>query len=178
MASWGTKHYFSIIILLAVLLGACSEKEQLPEDILSQKRMTHLMIQIHLLEAKVGRMGVRRDSALVVFKHFENKLFEANGIDSTIYYKSFNYYGMHPEYFSEVYAAVSDSMLEIESKERLKIEAIAKKKLYDDSLLLAADSLQFDSAKIGSKPIPTPIKASKDSVQLIKKFQFNERIPE
>lgn len=192
MASSGIKQNFSIIILLAVLFGACSEKEELPEDILSKEKMTHMMIQIHLIEAKVGRLRLPRDSQQVVYRHFEKELLKEMGIDSATYFTSFGYYSLHPALFTIVYEAVGDSLMEIESKEKLKEEAekeaIRKSdsiQTLSDSLRLEQDSLFIDSvflkkpkplrkSKSGLRPLPPRI----DSLRRDKKFTFDAKQPD
>ena len=144
MASWGSKHNFSIIILLAVLFGSCSGKEELPAGFLSQKEMTHLMIEIHILEAKVGRLGISTDSAKIVYNHLEKEVFAGSGTDSTSYFKSFDYYSKHPDLFAVVYSAVVDSLMEMDSREKLKREAAKEALRKADSLGQVPDSLQIE----------------------------------
>jgi len=119
---------------------------------LSQAEMTRMIIQIHLLEAKIGKARIPRDSSIALYQYFEKELFKEQGIDSAMYYVSFDYYSNHPEAFSEVYAAVGDSLMEMEAKEKLKVEAekLALKKsdsivALSDSLLIATDSFLLDS---------------------------------
>lgn len=156
MASWHIKYNFSNLILLTVLFVACLEKEKLPDNILPQKKMTHIMIQVHLLEAKIGQLGISMDSAKVVYQYFERVVLKKAGIDSTRYFESFNYYSIHPEFFADVYAAVTDSLMEMESKEKLKKEAIKRKKEEADSLKMKSDAIQIDA-----KPIRKNIKSQK-----------------
>lgn len=148
MASWDSKHNFSIIILLAVLFGACSEKEQVPDHIIPQSQMTNMMIQIHLLEAKIKRLGISQDSAKVVYNHFESILLKDAGLDSLTYFSSYDYYSDHPKLFAQVYTAVTDSLMEMESKEKLKFESIRKNKKKMDSL-----KLNTDTTKVNPKPL-------------------------
>ena len=144
MESWGSKHNFSIIILLAVFFGSCSGKEDIPDDILSKEKMTHVMIEIHTLEAKVGRLGITADSSKIVYDHLEKEVFARSGTDSAHYFKSFDYYSTHPEPFAVVYNAVVDSLMEMESIEKLNIEAQKEALKKVDSLGLNSDSLRLE----------------------------------
>ena len=103
MASWGSGQFLSTIILLAVLFGDCSGKQEIPDGLLSKQEMTHIMIQIHLLEAKIGRLGLPSDSAKQVYMHFESELFRALAVDSSIFFKSYDYYSQEPEIFTKIY---------------------------------------------------------------------------
>jgi len=178
MASWGLKHYFSIIILLAVLFGACSGEEKLPEDILSEAEMTSMIIQIHLLEAKIGKARIKRDSSIAVYQYFEKELFKELGMDSAMYYKSFDYYSKHPEAFSKVYVAVGDSLMEMEAKEKLKVEAQKQALKESDSLAILSDSLRIatDSLLLDSiaptRKRPILIKRLNDSSSDKKRRRF------
>lgn len=179
MASSGMKHNFSIIILLAVLFVACSGEEKLPNDILTQEEMTHIMIQIHLLEAKVGRLGISKDSALTVYAHFENVILKDSEVDSSIYFESFQYYSVHPKIFSKLYAAVTDSLMEMESKEKLKTDAIEEDKHLQDSLKKVKrrkiDSLNMNKLGIKNKPKGNQNKSKKDSTRNLRKLKLDAK---
>ena len=149
MASWGKGQFLAITILLAVLFGACKEKKEIPEGILPPEEMTHVMINIHLLETKLGRLNVRTDSAKVLFRYFEGLLLQENGIDTATYRKSMDFYTVEPKLFKRVYTAVVDSLLEMESVEKLREEEINRReeeeikeaKALIDSVKHAKDSI-------------------------------------
>jgi len=145
MASWGSGQFLSIIILLAVLFGDCSGKEGTPKGVLSRQQMTHLLIQVHLLETKVARLGLTPDSAEVVYQHFEKLILQRAGVDSATFAGSFEYYSANPRLFTKVYNAVVDSLLERENREKLELERA-------DSLLNMAkmDSTKLDSLRATS----------------------------
>ncbi|MEQ9229052.1 MAG: DUF4296 domain-containing protein, partial [Cyclobacteriaceae bacterium] len=86
-----------MIILLAVSIGACSEKEGPPKDILSKEKFTHLLIEIHLIEAKIERLYVSPDSAMVLFNYFQGLLLKEEGIDSAKFNKTLSYYKDNPK---------------------------------------------------------------------------------
>jgi len=167
MASWDSKHNFLIIILLAVLFGACSGEEEVPSDVISKNQMTNMMIQIHLLEAKIGRLGISRDSGKVVYKHFESVLLQDAGLDSLTYFSSYDYYSDHPKLFAQVYAAVTDSLMEMDSKEKLKSDAIRKNKKEADSLKLNSDSIMV---------IPKPVFNVRKNSNLRKNINTKEKL--
>ena len=174
MASWGTEHNYSIIILLAVLFGSCSGKEEVPTRFLSKEEMTHVMIEIHILEAKVGRLGITVDSAKMVYNHLEKEVFAKSGTDSSSYFESFDYYSEHPDLFSAVYNAVVDSLLEMDSREKLKREAAIEAIRTADSLGNIPDSLQIEpdprprrmNIKTALQPKNEKIDTAKKSVKL------------
>lgn len=151
MASWGSEQILSTILLLAVLIGACSEKEKTPADVLSKQQMTRVLIQVHLLEAKVGRLGLTHDSAKQVYNHLHYLMLEKEGIDSAAFTKSFDYYSLNHAQFTKIYNAVVDSLIEQETREKLLEDERAK----EDSIKskLAQDSIKQDSVKEKPKPV-------------------------
>ena len=106
------------------------------------------MIQIHLLEAKIGRLGLPSDSAKQVYMHFESELFRALAVDSSIFFKSYDYYSQEPEIFTKIYGAVVDSLMEMESREKL-IKDEEEKALKSDTLKTngVIDSLSISKGK-------------------------------
>lgn len=154
MASWGSGQFLSTIILLAVLFGDCSGKQEIPDGLLSKQEMTRVMIQVHLLEAKIGRLGLRHDSAKVVYKHFEVELLKELKIDTGDFAASFEYYATQPEMFTKIYNAVVDSLIEMESREKLRDDEEQKAKsdslgmgAAKDSLVVVVDSLKVEKPK-------------------------------
>lgn len=102
------KKLFLLTVGLFVL--SCSKVETLPQDILSKEKMVDLMIDIRMAEGQVGTVTMGADSAEVIFRALENRIFAKHGLDSTSYVKSYNYYLMHPELFLEVSDIVLDSL--------------------------------------------------------------------
>jgi hypothetical protein len=156
MASWGSGQFLSTIILLAVLFGDCSGKQEIPDGLLDKKEMTHVMIQIHLLEAKVGRLGLRTDSAKQVYKHFELALLKELNIDTSRFNESFSYYSKKPEVFTKIYNAVVDSLLEMESREKLRVDEAQKAAEADTLGTAHTDSLKVIEKKPEIKDPESP----------------------
>lgn len=150
MASWGVGQFLSIIILSAVLFTACSDKTEIPEDIMSRQEMTSLLIQVHLLESKIAKLKVTNDSSEKLFAHFERRLLDERGVDSADYHRSLDYFVTHPTAFKPIYEAVVDSLLQMEAIEKLREEEEEKaeeeermaRKAQQDSIRNLPDSLR------------------------------------
>jgi hypothetical protein len=123
MASWGRGRFFSIVILLTVLLGACSGSQDDKQEILSREQMVKMLIQIHLLEAKVQQLPLPHDSVRQVYAHFENKLFEQEGISREQYELTYMYYADRPKNFEKIYQNVLDSLTVLENRKRTAVPA-------------------------------------------------------
>lgn len=169
MASWGSGQFLSTIILLAVLFGDCSGKQRLPKDLLSKEEMTHVMIQIHLLEAKMGRLSLRIDSAKKVYRHFEGELLRELKVDSAVFANSFDYYSKNPEVFTKIYNAVVDSLMEMESREKLMLDE--EMKLAESDTLETVN--QGDTLTV-KKEVEVKLDGKDRKIQQFKKSDNNE----
>ena len=104
--------YFFLTAL--VIVTACGPAEA-PEDLLEPEDMTKVLMEVHLLEAKVNELSITPlDSEQVVYDHFEKLLFDTLSITQEQYERSFNYYLDHPKQFEKIYNAVVDSLLQKE----------------------------------------------------------------
>src|SRR5699024_9047831 len=87
-----------------------NDKER-PAHILSEERMVDFLIDLHIAEARVNDMSIRRDSAKIVFEKVEDSLFKKHGIvNDSIYAISYEYYLNHIEGLDKIYGAVVDSL--------------------------------------------------------------------
>ena len=110
------KNFFLTVL---VILCACGSSDQ-PENLMTPEQMTKLLVEVHLLEAKVAEIPiVPLDSSQFVFDHFEKKLFDEMEITTDQYEVSFKYYLDHPKEFGKIYKAVVDSLLQ---KEKITAE--------------------------------------------------------
>lgn len=103
----------SIVITLACLAGlmGCVGEPEKPENLIEKPEMIDVLIQVHLLEAKINKVPKRKgDSAQYVYDHFQNMLFEDMNIDSARYHRSMAFYMDNPRELTSIYQAVVDSL--------------------------------------------------------------------
>lgn len=123
--------YFSIcrllhIIICSVLLFACAREQKneyvkKPANLLSKDKMISFLIDLHLAEAKVSYAKVKNsDSTEILFRNYEQYLFEKHHIDDSAYYQSYEYYLAHMDQLEDIYAAVVDSLSVLNSTEKAK----------------------------------------------------------
>ena len=100
------------VFLLAVLFLAfsCKSEEEIPEGILTEQEMVNILIDIRMIEGKVGVISVNRDSSRVLYDKLEADAFAKHKIDSLVYRKSYQYYMIHPELYLSVNDIVLDSL--------------------------------------------------------------------
>ena len=97
-------------LMVSCILFGCIGEVKIPDDVMSKNEMISFLIDVHILEAKMGQLSLNRDSAYEVFSHFESEIFEQHGVDDSLYNKSLEFYYMNPEIMEEIYAAVLDSL--------------------------------------------------------------------
>lgn len=112
------KHVFAGLIVVAM---ACVKEPQPPPDTLSKDQMISLLIDIHLAEAKVGRLPFRSpDSSRVLFSKMELDIFKKHYVDTATYRRSFEFYLQNTAYLDAIYAAVIDSLSYRESISKME----------------------------------------------------------
>ena len=97
---------------MAVILLSCGKKEdrEKPAWLLEKDKMIGFLIDLHLTEAKLVKLGVKRDSTNKLFQAYEKQLFAKHEINDSIYFKSYNYYLEDVKEMKEIYVAVVDSL--------------------------------------------------------------------
>ena len=110
------KKLFLLTVILS-LFSCGSDDGTIPEGVLKQEEMVALMIDIRIAEGMVGSVSLGLDSADVLYKALEKRVFEKHGLDSASYVKSYNYYLMHPKLFLDVTDIVIDSLKARSSKQ-------------------------------------------------------------
>ena len=88
---------------------ACSTNDT-PKDLIEQEIMVDIMIDIHLAEAGIQDLRLRKDSAVKVFAAQEKYIFKKYGVSDSSFLRSYNFYLENPEMMEEMYTAVIDSL--------------------------------------------------------------------
>lgn len=108
---------------LTMLISACEQEEatQKPENLVSEDKMITFLVDLHIAEAKLGYISVKdRDSLEIIFRNYEQALFEKYDIEDSAYYKSYEYYLSDMEKMHDIYSAVVDSLSILNSMEKTK----------------------------------------------------------
>ena len=98
-------------LILSVLLAISCANEKVPEGVMDQDRMTEVLMEIHLLEAKIQKLYVPQDSGKILYDHYEKMLFKDLGISEEEYNQSLIYYINHGEELGEIYNHIVDSLM-------------------------------------------------------------------
>lgn len=100
------KIFFFVSIL--TLLSACNELDK--SDVFSEDQMTNVLVDIHLLEAKVVALKLKNDSMRRVYNTLEHDILSKYNVDKAYYEKSYRYYLERPELLQVIYDRVVDSL--------------------------------------------------------------------
>jgi len=93
-----------------IVLVSCQEKMEKPKNLLTKLQMIDLLVDIHLTEAKVKELYLKRDSSNQLFKILEKEVYERHQTTDSAYKKSILYYLDEMGKMEEIYSAVVDSL--------------------------------------------------------------------
>lgn len=122
------KKYF-LLINVIVGFGCSSTVDQ--KDVISSETMAELLIDIHILEARVDKLRLANDSAFKVFNTLQREVFEKHEVDKTEYEESYRYYLSNPALLDKIYNVVVDSLNVIQKRgyqEVIELETAAQSK--------------------------------------------------
>jgi len=140
-----------IFVLLVILFGCSKKKTELPQGLLSRSEMVNLLIDVHLLEAKVQKLYLTKDSAAQVYEYFEKKLMEEHHVKDSIYNLSLNFYLQELDQFKIIYDEVVDSLLARQMAKDMKfsVDSMRGLKNVKDSIEVESDSLyEYETEEI------------------------------
>lgn len=152
---------YKILVLLTFTLLACKSNSEKPENLLSKAQMVELLIDIHILEGKLDKLRIQRDSSTVLYNTFEREILKAHNIDKALYKSSYQYYLEEVNSMDEIYTAVVDSLNFLQTSHDAKMEIARKKEKEEkENKKNEQTKIELDKKKIKSfnkKPV-IPIK--------------------
>ena len=100
--------------LLLALLAGCATPEEVPPpaNLLPKDKLVSLLVQLHVLEARVESSHLSPDSARALFQSQKSEILWKNNLpeaDSALQ-RSYRYYAINRKDMDEIYAAVIDSL--------------------------------------------------------------------
>ena len=93
--------------------------DKTPEQgkIMPASAMVNYLIELHIAEAHVQNLRLKKDSSDYVFNVYEKHLLDKNEISDSLFNRSYNYYLDNPVQLELIYEAVVDSISVRKSKE-------------------------------------------------------------
>ena len=105
-------HFSRFLLFVFTLIGlaSCKKEQSVPENLLTKDQMVKLLMEVHILEARVKRLAVPPDSAKKIYNSFERRLFDELNVDRDVYESSYKYYLAQMDIMDEIYSVVVDSL--------------------------------------------------------------------
>ncbi len=105
-------------LLLSVFLTSCQDEPEVPKGTIPEAQMAQILTDIHLLEARVGRLAITSlDSSTIVTEHLKQKIFKKYSTDSATYNRSYQFYSTNPVFLERIY---EDVVKRLETKQKKK----------------------------------------------------------
>jgi hypothetical protein len=73
--------------------------------------MIAILVDIHLLEGKLKQISISPDSSAILYRAFEQEIFDKHGVTEKKYIDSYGWYFNNLRAFEVVYGTVVDSLL-------------------------------------------------------------------
>ncbi len=128
-----------ILWFVFYLLACKSPNGEKPKNLLSKEKMADVLVEMHRAEALTNSAGVpSTDTSFYIFGQYEKDIFKKHQIDTADYYKSYKFYLVNPEEFTDLYKLVvnkitkqnkADSTVEAKSKKNKLKEKVDSTKL-------------------------------------------------
>jgi hypothetical protein len=100
-------------LLLALLTGcAMPEEVKPPPQLLSKGELVSLLVQLHLLEARVESSRLSPDSARALFQQQKSEILRKNNVSEkdSVLPRSYRFYAVNHKDMDEIYKVVVDSL--------------------------------------------------------------------
>jgi hypothetical protein len=103
-----------LIGLLLALLTGCAMPEEVkpPPQLLSKDEMVTLLVQLHLLEARVESSRLSPDSARALFQQQKSEILRKSNVSEkdSVLQRSYRFYAVNHKDMDEIYKLVIDSL--------------------------------------------------------------------
>lgn len=108
-----------LILIFLFILISCSgskEDESFPQDsVLTEAQMEAVMFDMYMTEALIRQKEREGKNNVYYSEHYYTLMFEKHKIDTTILFRSFDYYCARPELIKRINQNVQDSLIIIET---------------------------------------------------------------
>ncbi|MBT3301838.1 MAG: DUF4296 domain-containing protein [Bacteroidetes bacterium] len=103
-------NYLLIFSLLFIISCGGKKNEKIPDDVIPEKDMVGILIDIHLAEAGVSFSRLERDSFDYYLSNYYFDIFRKHHITKDEFDFSMNFYLDNPNILQAVYEIVNDSL--------------------------------------------------------------------
>ncbi|MEP2024657.1 MAG: DUF4296 domain-containing protein [Reichenbachiella sp.] len=107
------KKYF---LLINVIVGFSCTTSVEQKKLIPSSQMVELLIDIHILEARVDKLRINNDSSYTVYNTLEKEIFDKYGVTKSLYEDSYQYYLTNSKKLDHIYSIVVDSLNVIQKR--------------------------------------------------------------
>lgn len=131
------------LLFLAIIIFSCKQSiENEPDNLVPKEKMINILSDIHRTEGFINNMNIQNtDTTSFIYRKLEAQIFKKHGVDTSTYYKSYKYYLVNPDEFTEMYKEVVASI-----KSKNKIDSLKEAK--SKKITLDTNKLENKRAKI------------------------------
>ena len=108
----------SLLLLGIIILSSCSrEKEEVPSNIMPQKKMIEVLSDVHYTEATIQLRNLNySDSTRKIAYGYYKEVFQKHQITPEQFKESFEWYKSHPEVMNDMYKEIITHLSEEQAK--------------------------------------------------------------
>lgn len=99
-----------LILTVLVMVRCAPAGEPEPANLLSPEKMTGIMIEVHLAEARLENARLPADSAGAVFRKMQQDIYRKHQVKEVDFNTSYQYYLRNLSLLDKIYATVIDSL--------------------------------------------------------------------
>ncbi len=108
---------YSLLFFLAFILS-CNNEDSEPPNLISEKEMAKILVDIHVIEARVSKMALSSlDTSTLINERLKLSLFKEYKTDSLTFNRSYQFYSTHPDYLERIY---EDVVKQLQTREKKK----------------------------------------------------------
>jgi len=87
-----------------------------PAELLSKEQMRGVLIDLHLLEARIESGRLSTDSARALYNEQQRLILQQHQVTDSVFRQSYRYYAIHDKDMDIIYAQIIDSLTAREKK--------------------------------------------------------------
>ncbi|MGV3588851.1 MAG: DUF4296 domain-containing protein [Adhaeribacter sp.] len=100
------------VLLASLLFYTCTSPiSPPPPNLIPEKKMTGILFDLHVAEARIERMGIMLDTAAIYYKQLQGRILKKHGVNQKQFYISYDYYLHNVSELDKIYEKVIDSLM-------------------------------------------------------------------
>ncbi|PSR52914.1 DUF4296 domain-containing protein [Adhaeribacter arboris] len=112
--------YIFLAVTLLLLVRCSPTGEPKPANLLSEEKMTRIMIDVHLAEAQIENAGLPLDSGEAVYRKMHREILRKHQVKEADFNNSYQYYLRNLNGLDKIYEKVIDSLTVRETLSKAK----------------------------------------------------------